>query len=185
MTDARQVEYEKRGDVAMIYLNDPQSLNAITLDLGAELTAAIERRSKEARAIILSSRGRAFSSGANLAGGGAELAKPDRDLGEQLDTLYNPLICMLRDLPIPLVTAVRGPAAGVGCSIACMGDVIVAGKNAYFLQAFCNIGLVPDGGSTYLLAKAIGRVRAMELMLLGEKYPATRAYDDGLITPPC
>ncbi|NNE39895.1 MAG: 2-(1,2-epoxy-1,2-dihydrophenyl)acetyl-CoA isomerase [Marinicaulis sp.] len=183
MTEAQQVEYEKRGDVAIIYLNDPDSLNAITLELGNALIATLDRASKEARAIVLSSRGRAFSSGANLAAGGNEdLAKPDRDLGEQLDKMYNPLIRMLRDLPAPLVTAVRGPAAGVGCSIACMGDIIVAGKGAYFLQAFCNIGLVPDGGSTYLLAKAIGRVRAMELMLLGERYPAERAFQDGLVT---
>ena len=99
-----------------------------------------------------------------------------------LDSHYNPLIRTLRDLPIPFITAIRGPAAGVGCAIALMGDMIVAGKNAYFLQAFCNIGLIPDGGSAYILSRAIGRVRAMEMMMLGERLPAQEAYHAGLIS---
>jgi 2-(1,2-epoxy-1,2-dihydrophenyl)acetyl-CoA isomerase len=103
-------------------------------------------------------------------------------MGVLLDDVFNPMIRRLRDLPVPLVTAVRGAAAGVGCSIALMGDVIVAGRGAYFLQAFCNIGLVPDGGSAYLLSRAIGRVRAMELMLFGERFPADKAFDAGLVT---
>ena len=88
---------------------------------------------------------------------------------------------LLRDFPLPIVTAVNGAAAGVGCSIALMGDIIVAGESAYFLQAFRRIGLVPDGGSTYLLPRMIGRARAMEMALLGEKVPAKTALDWGLI----
>jgi 2-(1,2-epoxy-1,2-dihydrophenyl)acetyl-CoA isomerase len=87
----------------------------------------------------------------------------------------------LRDLPVPLVTAVNGAAAGVGCSFALMGDMIVAAESAYFLQAFRRIGLVPDGGSTYLLPRMIGRARAMEMMLLGERLPAKKALEWGLI----
>jgi 2-(1,2-epoxy-1,2-dihydrophenyl)acetyl-CoA isomerase len=87
----------------------------------------------------------------------------------------------MRDLPIPLVTAVNGAAAGVGCSFALMGDIIVAAESAYFLQAFRRIGLVPDGGSTYLLPRMIGRARAMEMMLLGEKVPAKTALEWGMI----
>ncbi|MGE0047074.1 MAG: enoyl-CoA hydratase-related protein, partial [Hyphomonadaceae bacterium] len=104
-----------------------------------------------------------------------------RDAGAALETIYNPLVTFIRDLPIPIVTAVNGAAAGVGCSLALLGDIIVAGESAYFLQAFRRIGLVPDGGSTYLLPRAIGRARAMEMMLLGEKVPAKTALEWGLI----
>jgi 2-(1,2-epoxy-1,2-dihydrophenyl)acetyl-CoA isomerase len=87
----------------------------------------------------------------------------------------------LRDLPIPFVTAVNGAAAGVGCSLALMGDIILAGESAYFMQAFRRIGLVPDGGSSYLLPRMIGRARAMEMMLLGERIPAPKALEWGLV----
>ena len=88
---------------------------------------------------------------------------------------------LLRDFPLPIVTAVNGPAAGIGCSIALMGDIVVAGESAYFLQAFRRIGLVPDGGSTYLLPRLIGKARAMEMMLLGDKIPAATALQWGLV----
>jgi len=87
----------------------------------------------------------------------------------------------LRDFPFPIVTAVNGAAAGVGCSLALMGDMIVAGESGYFLQAFRRIGLVPDGGSTYLLPRMVGKARAMEMMLLGDKIPAARALEWGLV----
>jgi 2-(1,2-epoxy-1,2-dihydrophenyl)acetyl-CoA isomerase len=103
------------------------------------------------------------------------------DVGQRLESHYNPFVTLLRDLPIPFVTAINGAAAGVGCSLALMGDLIVAGESAYFLQAFRRIGLVPDGGSTYLLPRMIGRARAMELMLLGEKLPAAKAFEWGMI----
>jgi 2-(1,2-epoxy-1,2-dihydrophenyl)acetyl-CoA isomerase len=103
------------------------------------------------------------------------------DAGAALESHYNPFVTYLRDLPIPFVTAVNGAAAGVGCSFALMGDLIVAGESAYFLQAFRRIGLVPDGGSTYLLPRMIGRARAMEMMLLGEKVPAAKALEWGMV----
>lgn len=182
MTDQNLVEYELDGDVARIYLNDPQTLNAMSNSLAQALIEALDRAGAESRAVLLGSRGRAFSSGANLATGGVDVTDSNRDLGAELDKVFNPIIRRLRNLPVPLVTAVRGPAAGVGCSIALMGDIIIAAKGAYFLQAFCNIGLVPDGGSPYILSRAIGRVRAMEMMLLGERYPAEKAFADGLVT---
>ena len=98
-----------------------------------------------------------------------------------IERVYNPLMTLLRDLPIPIVTAVNGAAAGIGCSLALMGDMIVAGESAYFLQAFRRIGLAPDGGSTYLLPRAIGRARAMEMALLGEKIGAAKALEWGLV----
>ena len=182
MSEQNLVDYAMDGDIAVIHLNDPDTLNSLSEQLTQALIDALTRASGEARAVLLSGRGRAFSSGANLASGGIDISDPERDIGGGLERVFNPLIRQIRDLPIPIVTAVRGAAAGVGCSIALMGDIIVAAKGAYFLQAFCNIGLIPDGGSPYILARSIGRVRAMEMMLLGERYPAERAYEDGLIT---
>ncbi|MCL4159294.1 UNVERIFIED_CONTAM: hypothetical protein GTU68_040552 [Idotea baltica] len=103
------------------------------------------------------------------------------DAGRALDTHYNALVREIRHHPHPVITAVNGAAAGVGCAIALMGDLVVCGKSGYFLQAFRRIGLVPDGGSSYLLAKTIGRVRAMEMALLGEKVHADEAKEWGLV----
>jgi 2-(1,2-epoxy-1,2-dihydrophenyl)acetyl-CoA isomerase len=103
------------------------------------------------------------------------------DAGKALEHTYNPLVTQIRDLPIPIVTAVNGAAAGVGCSFALMGDLILAAESAYFLQAFRRIGLVPDGGSTYLLPRLVGKARAMEMALLGERISAAKALEWGLI----
>jgi 2-(1,2-epoxy-1,2-dihydrophenyl)acetyl-CoA isomerase len=177
-----KISYEIDDAVAVVRLNDPPSLNAMSATMGQELMGALEQAQREARAIYLTGAGRAFCSGANLTERNFNFEDPQRDSGAQLEALYNPMILALRDLKIPLVTGVRGPAAGIGCSVALCGDVIVAGESGYFYQAFRHIGLVPDGGSSYLLARAIGRVRAMEMMLLGEKLPAAKALDWGLIT---
>lgn len=177
-----KITYDIEQDVAEIRLNDPASLNAMSATMGQELRAALRRAQGEARAIFLSSHGRAFCSGANLAEGGFALGDPQHDGGARLEAIFNPLIVALRDSTIPIVVGVRGAAAGVGCGIALCGDIIVAGESGYFYQAFRHVGLVPDGGSSYLLARAIGRVRAMEMMLLGEKLPAAKALEWGLIT---
>lgn len=180
-----KVRYELEGAIAVITMNDPATLNAAGLDLAQELTSAIKRAAREARAIILTGEGRGFCSGANLGGGGPAARTTDDgeplDAGAALETVYNPLVSAIRDLPIPIVTAVNGAAAGVGCSFALLGDLIVAAESAYFLQAFRRIGLVPDGGSTYLLPRAIGRARAMEMMLLGDKIPAAKALEWGMV----
>ena len=173
--------YEMIGDVAFIRMNDPDVLNAMSTTLGTELLGALRRAEHEARAIVIGSVGRAFCSGANLGEGGFDIEDPNRDAGARLENLFNPLILEMRASKLPIVTAVRGAAAGVGCAIACAGDMIVAGDGAYFFQAFRHVGLAPDGGSTYLLSKAIGRVRAMEMMLMGSKLPAPKALEWGLI----
>jgi 2-(1,2-epoxy-1,2-dihydrophenyl)acetyl-CoA isomerase len=103
------------------------------------------------------------------------------DVGAALESTYNPLVGLLRDFPLPIVTAINGAAAGIGCSLALLGDIVVAAESAYFLQAFRRIGLVPDGGSTWMLPRMIGKARAMELMLLGDKVPAATALSWGLI----
>jgi 2-(1,2-epoxy-1,2-dihydrophenyl)acetyl-CoA isomerase len=176
-----KVKSARDGDVAILTLSDPATLNAAGVDMAEALTAALtEAVEGGARAIVLTGEGRGFCSGANL-------AFPERgdgqrqNAGDSLKTIYNPLVRMIRDLPVPFVTAVNGPAAGIGCSFALLGDLIVAGESAYFLQAFRRIGLVPDGGSTYLLPRLIGKARAMEMTLLGERVSAAKALEWGLI----
>jgi 2-(1,2-epoxy-1,2-dihydrophenyl)acetyl-CoA isomerase len=184
---ASKVKITRDGDVAILTMSDPATMNAAGVDLAADLTTAIKsviEGDNPARAIVLTGEGRGFCSGANLTSVGPRTATTPGQpagAGDALKTVYNPLITLIRDLPIPIVTAVNGAAAGVGCSFALMGDLIVAGESAYFLQAFRRIGLVPDGGSTYLLPRMIGRARAMEMTLLGERLPAAKALEWGLI----
>lgn len=166
----------------MIQLNDPATLNAITAEMLEQLDKAFDQCARSCRAIVLTSVGRAFSSGANLTGGQrVEGAEGQRNFGLFLEEHVNPLIAKLIDLPIPWVSAVRGAAAGVGCSLAIAADLIIASETAYFLQAFSRVGLVPDGGASWLLNRAIGRPRALELMLLSEPLEAPRALEWGLI----
>ena len=179
---AEPVLYTLKDRVAIVQLNQPESRNAMTAEMGRALAAAIERASKEAGAIALLGHEKAFCAGADLKSERMNNITPDLDMGENLEHIFNPLLLKIRDLPIPIVSGISGAAAGVGCSIALMADIIVAGKSGFFIQAFCNVGLVPDGGAAYILSKSVGRIRAMELMLLGERYPAEKAYQDGLIT---
>jgi 2-(1,2-epoxy-1,2-dihydrophenyl)acetyl-CoA isomerase len=173
---------ERAGPVTTLRLNDPATMNAMTPQMAQDLHKALKAEvARGARAIVLAGSERAFSTGANL-----KAAVPEDiagfDIGATLEEDYNPLMRTIRDLPVPLISAVRGAAAGVGASLALVCDLIVAGKSAYFLEAFARIGLVPDGGATWLLTRAVGRVRAMEMMLLAEKIPAGQAYDWGLVT---
>jgi 2-(1,2-epoxy-1,2-dihydrophenyl)acetyl-CoA isomerase len=165
--------------IATITLNKPERLNACSLDMADELLAALDALG-DARALVMTGAGRAFCSGADLAarGGGQT---PGQGSYAALTQHYNPLMVKLARLPIPTVTAVNGPAAGVGCSIALASDFAIAGTSAYFLQAFVNIGLVPDGGASWMLPRLVGKARATEMMMLGEKIPAEKAESWGLI----
>ena len=177
-----KVKYERDGNVAVITMSDPATLNAIDTDMSDELKAAFMRACDGARCVLLTGEGRAFSSGANLNTPRTAVDEQGRiDVGERLHNHYNPFVTMLRDLPIPWISAVNGAAAGIGCSFALLADLIVAGESAYFLQAFRRIGLVPDGSATYHLPRMLTRARAMEMMLLGEKLPAAKALEWGLI----
>jgi 2-(1,2-epoxy-1,2-dihydrophenyl)acetyl-CoA isomerase len=172
--------------VATIELNRPETLNAWNVRFGEELMSAIERcREDEAvRAVLLTGAGRGFSSGADLRelGGGATTPEERPDgVYKQLTEVYHPIMASIRELPKPVVAAVNGPAVGIGCSLALCSDLIVAAESAYFLLAFVNIGLVPDGGSSLWLPTRIGMTRAMELCLLGERLPAAKALEWGLI----
>ena len=176
-----KLTYALHGAVAVLRFNDPEMLNAAGPDSIALLQEGLARAEREARCAMLTGSGRGFCSGANLASGRMTQDAEGFDAGAVLASHYNPLMLQIRDLSIPFLAAVNGVAAGVGCSLALMGDLIIACESAYFLQAFRRIGLVPDGGSTWLLARAIGRARAMEMMLLGEKISAAQALDWGLI----
>jgi 2-(1,2-epoxy-1,2-dihydrophenyl)acetyl-CoA isomerase len=169
-----------QGDVGLLTLSDQATLNAASIGMVEELQVALDDVTTKARCVLLTGAGRAFCSGARLS---AALAIDDSayDAGAYLESHYNPLMQRLRALPIPLVTAVNGPAVGIGASIALAGDLIVAAETSYFLQAFRNIGLVPDGGSAFLLVHAAGRARASEMMLLGDRVPAAKALEWGMI----
>lgn len=169
------------GAILIITLSDPATMNAAGVDMATELRQALADAAKSnsgVRSVVVTGEGRGFCSGANLQPGGAGASA---DAGDALETVYNPLVTAVRDLPVPLVTAVNGAAAGVGCSLALLGDIIVAGESAYFLQAFRRIGLIPDGGSTYILPRMIGKARAMEMALFGERVPAAKALEWGMI----
>lgn len=179
MTD--NLKIETSGGVTTIALNDPKTLNALTPALARSLTAALADAQKTSRVIILTGSDRAFCSGANLQAR-SDMTPGALDAGSSLQEAYNPLMMTIRNLNVPLITAMSGPAAGIGASIAMAGDLVVAGKSSYFLEAFCHIGLVPDGGATWMLVRNVGRVRAAELALLGEKLPAQQAFDWGMVT---
>ncbi|MEE9380157.1 MAG: enoyl-CoA hydratase/isomerase [Hyphomonadaceae bacterium] len=176
-----KITYKLDGDIAVIAFNDPATLNAAGLDVVSELISAFDMAAGEARCVILTGTGRGFCSGANLSAGGSAPRTRAPDIGSGLDSHYHPLIMAMKELPCPIVSAVNGVAAGIGCSIALMGDMIIAGESASFLQAFRRIGLVPDGGSTWILPRLIGRARAMEMVLLGEKISPAKALEWGLI----
>ena len=172
---------ERLGHVLKITLNRPERLNAASIPMADELGAAFYDLG-DARAVLITGAGKGFCSGADLAARGEASAVQQKGGSHRaLQNHYNPLVSQILRAPVPVVTAVNGAAAGVGCSIALAGDFVLAAKSAYFLQAFVNIGLVPDGGSTWLLARAIGRARATRMMMLGEKIGASQAEDWGLI----
>ena len=181
MAEYETILTEKIGDVMKITLNRPERLNAASLDMANDLSLALYNL-EGARSVLITGAGRAFCSGADLqARGGASATSGGDTSHRALMNHYNPLVSQILRLPLPVVTAVNGPAAGVGCSIALAGDFVLAARSAYFLQAFVNIGLVPDGGSTWLLARTIGKARATRMMMLGEKISAEHAEEWGLI----
>jgi 2-(1,2-epoxy-1,2-dihydrophenyl)acetyl-CoA isomerase len=165
--------------VATLTIDRPDRLNALSAQTVDELRAAVEQvGGSDARCLLIAGEGRGFSSGADLASGGG---LPD-DVGASLEKHFNPLMEALFALPIPVVAAVNGAAAGAGASLALAADIVIAARSAYFLQAFVNIGLIPDAGATWILPRLVGRARAMEMMMLGERIPAERALEWGLVS---
>jgi 2-(1,2-epoxy-1,2-dihydrophenyl)acetyl-CoA isomerase len=181
------VLYEGRDRVARITLNRPQSLNGWTRQLGLELLDAIRRADAdpEVRAVLITGAGRAFSSGADLKAGGEFTPDGKPDVLSALREAFNPLITAVRRTPKPVVASVNGPAAGIAVGLALACDLVVAAESAYFLLAFVNIGLTVDGGASLFLQARVGYSRAAELAMLGERLPARRALEWGLINRVC
>lgn len=172
--------YQIDGSVATITLNRPAQLNALTYEMLLDLPCMLTRAANEgARVLLITGAGRAFCSGAAL---GPDNAAPHRDLGKVMEQYYSPLARAFAESSIPIVSAINGPAVGAGAAIAMWADIIVAARSSYLLLAFANIGLVPDCGSSWLIAKGAGRVKALEMALLGERLPAEAALAAGLVT---
>jgi 2-(1,2-epoxy-1,2-dihydrophenyl)acetyl-CoA isomerase len=182
--DLGVVRLYRRGAAAKIELNRPERMNAWNAELGDRLRDAVQELAADpaVRAVLVTGAGRAFSSGADIRDEQPELTEDGHpDVYKALTTRYHPIITGIRDMPKPVIAAVHGAAAGIGLSLALACDLIVAAESAYFLLAFVNIGLVPDGGSSLLVPTRIGFTRAAELSLLGERLPSARALDWGLI----
>lgn len=180
MTDYQHILHERRGDVLVLTLNRPERLNAAPPAMFVELREALGELDG-ARAVLIQGAGRGFCSGADVAGGALGGDDPGAATLAALTESYNPALQAIAELPVPVVSAVRGPAAGIGCSLALAADFCIASDTAYFLHAFVNIGLVPDGGASWMLPRLIGKARATEMMMLGERVLAAKAMDWGMI----
>jgi len=185
--DVRELEtvnVARAGGVARIELNRPDALNAWDEQLGSDLRQSVEAAAQddEVRAVLLTGAGRAFSSGADLRSLPSAATPEGRpDLQRMLTERYHPIITAVRTMPKPVVAAVNGPCAGIGVSLALAADLIVARESAYFVLAFVNVGLVPDGGTSFLVPNRVGLARATEMAMLGERIPAPQALEWGLI----
>ncbi len=177
-----RLDYE--GKIAVLKFNHPEVRNAVGAQMLTELGTAVREvrnRRTEVRCLLITGEGAGFCAGANLADEDRTRQRESQGAGDGLRSGYHPLLCAMRDLDLPIVTAVNGAAAGVGMSFALMGDIVVAGESAFFLQAFARIGLIPDGGATFMLPRMIGWSRAMELSLLADRLSARQALEWGLI----
>jgi 2-(1,2-epoxy-1,2-dihydrophenyl)acetyl-CoA isomerase len=177
------VKTDLRGGELRVTLNRPDVMNAWDKPFGEELLAALRQAASDdaVRAVTITGAGRGFSSGADLRAGFETTAEGKPDVQKRLHEIYHPIIVTIRRMPKPVLAAVNGPAVGIGCSLALAADLIVARESAYFLLAFINIGLVPDGGSSLLVPERVGIARATEMAMLGERIGAKDALAWGLI----
>jgi 2-(1,2-epoxy-1,2-dihydrophenyl)acetyl-CoA isomerase len=176
------ITFEAAAGYAVITLNRPDKLNSFNTQMHHELARALDEVAArdDIRALLLTGAGRGFCAGQDL--GDRDFSGEEMpDLGQTIETLYNPLVRRLRGLPLPVVCAVNGVAAGAGANVALACDIVLAARSAKFIQAFCKIGLVPDSGGTYTLPRLIGEARAKALMLLGEPIGAEQAAAWGMI----
>ena len=178
MANYETVTVTRHGQVALVTLNRPDSLNAFNAALRRDLLQAVQEVNEDAaiRVGVLAGAGRAFCAGADL----SEVAGDDFDVEKQLNTEYKPILMAIAEAPKPWISAVNGAAAGVGSSFAMVCDLTLMAENAYIYQAFAAISLVPDGGATWHLVRTLGRKRAYELIVSGEKLPAERCRELGL-----
>ncbi len=183
MTDNQTVLVTLKDGVLMLTLNRPDKLNSFNVDMHLALRAAFERAHEEdeIRAVLLTGAGRAFCAGQDLGDRDPRKMTEKPDLGETLETYYNPTLRLIRTLEKPVIAAVNGVAAGAGANIAFACDIVFAAKSAKFIQAFSKIGLIPDAGGSWSLARALGEPRAKALAMTAEPLIAEKAEDWGLI----
>jgi 2-(1,2-epoxy-1,2-dihydrophenyl)acetyl-CoA isomerase len=178
-----QIRFEVRERIARVTLNRPDRLNSFTTQMHGELRDALSRVAAggDARVLLLTGEGRAFCAGQDLSDRAVAPGAAPVDLGASIEANYRPLVLALRELPLPVVCAVNGVAAGAGANIALACDIVIATKSASFIQAFCRIGLIPDSGGTFFLPRLVGAARAMGLAMLGDRLSAEQAAAWGLI----
>lgn len=177
------VEVNRDGAAVKIALNRPERMNAWSDGLSRDLLAVLREVAADetVRAVMLTGNGRAFCSGADLKDGADDAVAGKLDTYTTLTRWYHPIVTTIREMPKPVLTAVNGPAAGAGLSLALAGDLVVAAESAYFMLAFVGIGLVPDGGASLFVPSRVGFARAAEMAMLGERVSAAKAVDWGLI----
>ncbi len=173
------VNYEMHSDaVALITMNRPRALNAFTAEMRRDMLDAVSRASSDAtvRAFVVTGEGRGFSAGADVTDAGGA-----RNVEDILNAEYGAFLSIIQGTDKPCIAAINGPAAGIGMTLALTCDLRVMGEDAYLMSAFSNIGLVPDGGLSWLLTQEIGYARAYQLAIEAEKIPAKRCLDLGLV----
>jgi 2-(1,2-epoxy-1,2-dihydrophenyl)acetyl-CoA isomerase len=175
--------FELAGGIAKLTLNRPDKLNSFTVAMHREVRDALERvqAEKGTRVLVLTGAGRGFCAGQDLADRAVAPGAAPVDLGDSVEKWYAPLVRTLRALPMPVVCAVNGVAAGAGANLALACDIVIAAKSASFIEPFCRLGLIPDTGGTYFLPRLVGTARAMGLAMLGDKLGAEQAMAWGLI----
>jgi len=169
--------------VALLTLNRPDNLNSFNAQMHDQMRAALSQIRKDAsvRALVITGAGRGFCAGQDLGDRNVAATDTAPDLGESIEKRYNPMLRTLRDLPLPVICAVNGVAAGAGANIALACDITLAARSASFIQAFCKIGLIPDSGGTWTLPRLVGSARAKGMALLGDKISAEQAENWGMI----
>jgi 2-(1,2-epoxy-1,2-dihydrophenyl)acetyl-CoA isomerase len=177
------IQFTIDAGIATLTLNRPERLNSFTQAMHREVRAALDQvqADKSVRVLLLTGAGRGFCAGQDLNDRAVEPGAPGVDLGESVEKYYAPLVTTLRTLPLPVICAVNGVAAGAGANLALACDIVLAAQSASFIEAFCKLGLIPDTGGTWALPRLIGPARAMGLALLGDKLPAEKAEQWGLI----
>jgi 2-(1,2-epoxy-1,2-dihydrophenyl)acetyl-CoA isomerase len=177
------IKFTLDNGIAVLTLNRPDRLNSFTQAMHREVRDALDtlQADKSVRVLVLTGAGRGFCAGQDLNDRAVEPGGPGVDLGESVEKFYAPLVTTLRTLPMPVICAVNGVAAGAGANLALACDIVLAAKSASFIEAFCKLGLIPDTGGTWVLPRLIGPARAMGLALLGDKLPAEKAEEWGLI----
>ena len=178
----QNILFDMSGGIARLTLNRPERLNSFNTAMHAEVRAALAAvKSAAARVLIITGAGRGFCAGQDLSDRAVAPGGAAPDLADSIEKNYKPLVLALRELPLPVIAAVNGVAAGAGANIALACDLVVAARSASFVQAFAKLGLVPDSGGTWFLPRLVGSARALGLALLGEKLPAEQAASWGLI----